>query len=40
MCQNLQFPADFVTFTEEILNGKHQFSCSDQRYTMASKDAF
>ena len=23
------FPADFVTFTEEILNGKNHFLCSD-----------
>ena len=26
---NPQFPADFVTFTEEILNGKLHFSCSE-----------
>ena len=25
----LQFPADLVTFTEEILNGKPYFLCSD-----------
>ena len=25
----LQFPADLVTFTEEILNGKLHFLCSD-----------
>ena len=25
MWPNLQFPADLVTFTEEILNGKHHF---------------
>ena len=27
--ENLQFPADFFTFTEEILNGKLHFLCSD-----------
>ena len=25
----LQFPADLVTFTEEILNGKLRFLCSE-----------
>ena len=29
MWPNLQFPADFDTFTEEILNGKLHFLCSD-----------
>ena len=29
MWPNPQFPADLVTFTEEILNGKLQFLCSD-----------
>ena len=28
MWPNPQFAADFVTFTEEILNGKHNFLCS------------
>ena len=28
MCPNPQFPADLVTLTEEILNGKFQFLCS------------
>ena len=28
MWPNPQFPKDLVTFTEEILNGKHQFLCS------------
>ena len=29
MWPNPQFPADMVTFTEEILNGKLHFLCSD-----------
>ena len=29
MRPNLQFPADLVTFTEEIFNGKLQLLCSD-----------
>ena len=28
MLPNLQFPADLVTFTEEIFNGKFPFLCS------------
>ena len=28
MLPNLQFPADLVTFTEEIVNGKVHFLCS------------
>ena len=28
MSQNLPFPADLITFTEEILNGKVHFLCS------------
>ena len=28
MWTNPQFPADLVTFTEEILNGKFHFLCS------------
>ena len=30
MGPNSQFPADLVTFTEEILNGKLHFLCSDK----------
>ena len=30
MLPNAQFPADLVTFTEEILNGKLYFLCSDR----------
>ena len=30
MWTNLQFPGDLVTFTEQILNGKLTFLCSDQ----------
>ena len=29
MLPNPQFPADLVTFTEEILNGKVHFLCSE-----------
>ena len=29
MWPNPQFPANLVTFTEEILNGKLQFLCSE-----------
>ena len=29
MWPNSQFPADLVTFTEEILNRKFHFLCSD-----------
>ena len=29
MLPNPQLPADLVTFTEEILNGKFHFLCSD-----------
>ena len=29
MWPNPQFPEDLVTFTEEILNGKLHFLCSD-----------
>ena len=32
MLPNPQFPADLVTFTEEILNGKVHFLCSDYFY--------
>ena len=31
MWSNPQFPADLVTFTEEILNGKLHFLCIDWR---------
>ena len=30
MWPNPQFPADLVTFTEEILNGKLLFLCSER----------
>ena len=30
MWPNPQFPAGLVTFTEEILNGKPHFLCSDK----------
>ena len=30
MWPNPQFPTDFVTFTEEILNGKTSFLCSEK----------
>ena len=39
----LQFPqetADLVTFTEEILNGKLHFLCSDEIYTLILKYTF
>ena len=29
MCPKTQFPADLVTFAEEILHGKINFFCSD-----------
>ena len=29
MLANSQFPADLVTFTEEIFSGKFHFLCSD-----------
>ena len=32
MWANPQFPADLVTFTEEILNGKLHFLCSPIPY--------
>ena len=32
MWPNPQIPADLVTFTEEILNGKIDFLCSDSYY--------
>ena len=30
MWPNPEFPADFVTFTQEIFNGKLHFLCSEQ----------
>ena len=30
-CDQIQCPADMVTFTEEILNGKLLFLCSDAK---------
>ena len=41
MWPNLQFPADLVTFTEEIFNGKFHFLCSEsfkKRYQMDSNN--
>ena len=32
-----QFVADFFTFTEEILNGKLHFQCSEIFYPLVSK---
>ena len=32
MAQKMKFPADWVTFTEEIVNGKLYFLCSVLRY--------
>ena len=32
-----KFPTDLVTFTEEILNGKPDFLCSDLVRTVLSK---
>ena len=37
MWPNPQFPADLVTFTEETLNGKLHFLCSDL-FTVYIKD--
>ena len=33
MCPNTQFLADLVTLTEEILNGKLHFLCTDSKKT-------
>ena len=33
MSPNPQFPADLVTFTEEFLNGKLHFLCSELKNT-------
>ena len=32
MWPNPEFPADFVTFTKEIVNGKLYFLCSEDIY--------
>ena len=32
MCPNPRFPADLVTFTEDILNGKFHFLCSASQF--------
>ena len=37
MQPNPQFPADFVIFTEEILNGKFYFLCSKLRNNLSEK---
>ena len=37
MQPNPQFPADFVIFTEEILNGKLYFLCSKLRNNLSEK---
>ena len=37
MWQNPQFPADLVTFTEEIFNGKLYFLCNDVDSTQTYK---
>ena len=36
MWPNPQFPVDLITFTKEILNGKHNYSCSGSNKNMAS----
>ena len=36
MRPNPQFPADLVTFTEEILNGKFHFLCSKGLHKFSS----
>ena len=38
MWPNPQFPANLVTFTEEILNGKFHFLCSASRLTFSFKN--
>ena len=35
MWPNPQFPADLVTFTDEILSGKTSFLCNDQDCSQA-----
>ena len=37
MCLNPELPADLVTFTEEILNGKLHFLCSVACYHVRRK---
>ena len=39
MRTNPQFSADLVTFTEEILNGKLHFLCSDKQEFVRAGDA-
>ena len=34
----LQFPKDLVTFTEEILNGKLNFLCSENSFVQKKKE--
>ena len=40
MWPNPQFPANLVTFTEEILNEKLHFLCSDQNCFQGFNDIF
>ena len=40
MWPNRQFPADLVTFTEEIVNGKLHFLCSELLIFILSKNEF
>ena len=37
MRPNPEYPADLLTFTEEILNGKLHFSCSDKMFCSTQK---
>ena len=39
MWPNPQFPADMVTFTEEILDGKLHFLCYETKKNLASGNA-
>ena len=39
MWPNPQFPADVVTFTEEILDGKLHFLCYETKKNLASGNA-
>ena len=38
MWSNPQFPADLVTFTEEVINGKLNFFCSISIYWLKTYD--
>ena len=40
MWPNLQFPADLVTFTDEILDGKLHFLCTAQSFIFFNAWAF